>query len=609
MEAYDVYGNLLGSSFASDSAAGLTLSVNVPEIHKVRISQVAPDAMGEAGGIGLDNLTFNTVAPRYRAGFADVLVTSADAPSDGNGNFTNFGSIRLNDNGQVSYLGFLSGTTGGGNDNVGVYRADENFNVQIDRAFDSGVLGSKKTIPNIGGVAINNAGQVAYQALLTNTNLINPYTNRSVLYRGSGGPLTTIALGSQTEPYGNGKFATFPDNTGTSISAIKQLNNAGQVAFTATLSDTSAGGQDDGGIYRGSGGGVTQIDREFTTQVVHYTPHGPADMNSSGQVAYVSTRGYNTPQLDYQLLRGDGATVHTVVNSGESVPNDFGLFETFANPAINEVGNIAFFATISDANLNDQGVFRSNVEGPLTQIARSGQVSPDGVSQIVSFNHLALNDSGHVAMDAKWLSGNKGGILLGNGNFLDAIAQTGQASPDGLGTFANFFLLKDINNAGQVLFYATLTGPGVNGDNNEGLYLADGKNLIQIVREGVQWSPDFSADNFLIGGLNENGQVAYSLRRLDRFSFDSDHALVLYTPPVLFGDFNEDGTVDTADYVVWRHNFGYSGSDFLGDHNNSGVIDMGDYQIWRSHFGQSVITGAGSGESQKLLSPSRRPQY
>ena len=46
------------------------------------------------------------------------------------------------------------------------------------------------------------------------------------------------------------------------------------------------------------------------------------------------------------------------------------------------------------------------------------------------------------------------------------------------------------------------------------------------------------------------------------------------------GDFNGDGKVDMADYVVWRHNFG-------------APFTMDDYNTWRQYFGKSLSAGAG----------------
>jgi hypothetical protein len=61
------------------------------------------------------------------------------------------------------------------------------------------------------------------------------------------------------------------------------------------------------------------------------------------------------------------------------------------------------------------------------------------------------------------------------------------------------------------------------------------------------------------------------------------------------GDYNGDGTVDAADYVLWRKTQGmnvpqYSGAD--GDGN--GMVDGDDYTVWRSHFGETLMLGAAS---------------
>jgi hypothetical protein len=62
---------------------------------------------------------------------------------------------------------------------------------------------------------------------------------------------------------------------------------------------------------------------------------------------------------------------------------------------------------------------------------------------------------------------------------------------------------------------------------------------------------------------------------------------------VLPGDYNGDGQVDAADYIVWRKTFGqnvpqWSGADGSGD----GVVNEDDYQAWSANFGPS---SAGSG--------------
>jgi hypothetical protein len=64
--------------------------------------------------------------------------------------------------------------------------------------------------------------------------------------------------------------------------------------------------------------------------------------------------------------------------------------------------------------------------------------------------------------------------------------------------------------------------------------------------------------------------------------------LVIPAPKIHPGDYNDDGVVDAADYVVWRNDLGTTGL-ALGtgaDGNGNGVIDAGDHTVWREYFGE-----------------------
>ena len=67
--------------------------------------------------------------------------------------------------------------------------------------------------------------------------------------------------------------------------------------------------------------------------------------------------------------------------------------------------------------------------------------------------------------------------------------------------------------------------------------------------------------------------------------------------PGLAGDFNDDGTVDMADYTVWRNNLGSSFS-LNGNGNetgaSAGVVDANDYLVWKSNFGATSGSGGSS---------------
>jgi T5SS/PEP-CTERM-associated repeat protein len=65
------------------------------------------------------------------------------------------------------------------------------------------------------------------------------------------------------------------------------------------------------------------------------------------------------------------------------------------------------------------------------------------------------------------------------------------------------------------------------------------------------------------------------------------------------GDYNQNGIVDAADYVVWRKNAGTMNS--LPNDPIGGTIGQNQYNQWRARFGQT--TGGGSGASVNAAVP------
>jgi probable HAF family extracellular repeat protein len=59
-------------------------------------------------------------------------------------------------------------------------------------------------------------------------------------------------------------------------------------------------------------------------------------------------------------------------------------------------------------------------------------------------------------------------------------------------------------------------------------------------------------------------------------------------PSALPGDFNDNGSVDAADYVVWRKGLGMT-------------YTQNDYDTWRAHFANRALAGAGSDATAHLM--------
>ncbi|MCA9184670.1 MAG: hypothetical protein R3E01_19935 [Pirellulaceae bacterium] len=57
--------------------------------------------------------------------------------------------------------------------------------------------------------------------------------------------------------------------------------------------------------------------------------------------------------------------------------------------------------------------------------------------------------------------------------------------------------------------------------------------------------------------------------------------------PHLLGDYNHNGTVDAADYTVWKDDFG-STAELDADGNGNGTVDAADYTVWKDNFGNGA---------------------
>jgi len=61
----------------------------------------------------------------------------------------------------------------------------------------------------------------------------------------------------------------------------------------------------------------------------------------------------------------------------------------------------------------------------------------------------------------------------------------------------------------------------------------------------------------------------------------------------LAGDFNANGVVDMADYVLWRENVGQAAGTLAND-TTGGIVGNSQYNLWRANFGNVMGSGSGS---------------
>jgi hypothetical protein len=271
---------------------------------------------------------------------------------------------------------------------------------------------------------------------------------------------------------------------------------------------------------------------------------------------------------------------------------------------INNAGHTAFLASLAGDGVdetNDQGLWL-DASGTLSLLARSGDAAP-GTPAGVNFAPfgfgdmlLGLNNAGDIAFrgnltGAGVTSANNQGLWSGDVGSLSLVARTGDQAPGTPNTvrFSNLSR-PTLNHAGQVAFRGDLTGTGVYTSNNLGIWATDQDGALQlIVRKGaaLEVAPgdlrtvsdlgfvyDSGNSDGRASAFNDLGQLVFWAK----FTNGTQGVFVSSAVAHMPGDFNNDGTVDAADYVVWRKN----------DATQAG------YDTWRANFGRTLIAGSGS---------------
>lgn len=125
----------------------------------------------------------------------------------------------------------------------------------------------------------------------------------------------------------------------------------------------------------------------------------------------------------------------------------------------------------------------------------------------------------------------------------------------------------------------------------EGVFSGPGGSLpaLRSISLGQIWGP----------ALYPFPDLTISIQQAD------ESPVAVVTQFAVAGDYNSDGTVNQADYTIWRQNFG-SAVNLDADGNLNGIVDAGDYVVWRNNMGLS-LPGIGSGVA-KLVAGAAVPE-
>jgi len=430
---------------------------------------------------------------------------------------------------------------------------------------------------------VNDRGQVAFHSNLYS---INGFAQGFGFFLADGETTTTIAKTGQPAPDANGNLFTFYSTAA--------LNRSNQV-FQAKLNGTIGGASDDAGMYRRSGGVLTQLAREGQPA----SPEGgtfnnlqgfPIRINRSGQTAFACGTSSNVSAI----YRTTGNTLTRLAYNSQPLPDGNGALGFMQNPSFNNNGQAAFYSITTSTNGSTYGFFLADDNG-LKVLARSLQPSPDGNGSFLIFftSTPPLNDQGQTAFVAQ-LNGTSGGtadnlgLYRGDGSTTVQLVRKGEFVPNGNGRFLDFggAATVAINNRGQVAFTAALTGTTGGSADNAGIFLVTGSTVTQLARKG-QTVPGGNGvfSTFGYPALNNQGQVAFksTLTGTSGGTTD-DQAIYLVDADSSIQQIIRAGQVIDGE-TVFTPNF-LDGPNYGG---MSGLNDEGQMAVWSALNGNHAV--------------------
>ncbi len=384
---------------------------------------------------------------------------------------------------------------------------------------------------------------------------------------------------------------------GADSSNANAINNSGQVVGASGAATgsrafvwTSGGGMVDVGDLPGGDNYSVANGINDNGQVVGIS------IAASGARAFLWTSG--SGMMDLGDLPGGRhySSAHGINDSGQIVGGSGAVLGQ-----VLPLGDHAFLWTTA-SGMQDIGELPGGYDHAwASAINNSGQVV--GTSPAVSGYRAFLWASGGGMMDLGTLRGgtdesfghdiNESGQVVGSSRAADfsyshAFLWTSGAGMTDLGELPggpNASYARGINDSGEVVGYSDIEGSSAAFLWTSFSGMRNLNDLLDV--SGTGWAL-FSAM-----AINNSGQIVGTGSNPDGHS----RAYLLTPAPELQGDYNQNGTVDAADYVVWRKsgglqegynswraNFGQADSispSVPGDYNLDGTLDAADYIVWR----------------------------
>jgi hypothetical protein len=241
------------------------------------------------------------------------------------------------------------------------------------------------------------------------------------------------------------------------------INNAGKVAFTASIIGAGLDPTNDTGIWSNSAGPVAIVARAGTT--------APGSSKAFdvlfGRSIVLDANGavtFSAPLVpsDSGVWSGTPGALAVVALGGTHAPGTAGVanFSVFNSP-VDSAGTLAFNADLTGADTvgSNHGIWVGTPNN-LQLAARSGFAAPGTAAgtNFAQFFNTVMNGSAQLAFVADLTitspSGTDRGLWRGPVGALSLVARRNTSAPGTAGTFSDFGVVS-LNDAGHVLFDAT----------------------------------------------------------------------------------------------------------------------------------------------------------
>ena len=203
------------------------------------------------------------------------------------------------------------------------------------------------------------------------------------------------------------------------------------------------------------------------------------------------------------------------------------------------------------------------------------------------------------------------GLLRGTGDVQSSVINSGNVSPAG-DTTGSLLISGTMSMLDSAKLAIQLFGTSV-GQFDElnitGQASLAGQLSIQVidVGQGGTYTPALG-DTFEIltaaggvSGMLETELLTKLTGGLGLEAIYHPKSVELMVTSALVGDYNNNGTVDAADYTTWRDALTAGATELVND-PTPGTVDESDFTYWRAHFGES-IDAAGSGLGTAVPEP------